>query len=139
MRALGLLLASVLLVAGCVSPPANVQPASQGAVRPGVAAVAARVSTVLADWKILHEVLDVKTSQGLVNVDLYKPDVPADVKLPVILVASPYNTPYDPTSAPGFDGGKRPDQDNWISLPLYEWIKAEVIPRGYAFAQMDVL
>lgn len=135
MRALlALLLASVTLAAGCVTPGTAVDPAAAPGADP--ASVAARLSPLLGELDVLHEVVDVETPTGLVNVDVYRPDVPEGTLVPVILVASPYNTPTSPLG-PG--GGKDPANDNWITLPLYEWIREQMIPRGYAFAQMDIL
>lgn len=125
-----------LLAAGCVAPGADLAPAS--VEPPDLAALAARLSPKLGDLAILHETLDVATSQGLVNVDLYLPDVPEGTKLPLILVASPYNNPNSPLALAEGGGGKD-GEDEWISLPLYEWIRADLMPRGYAFAQMDIL
>ena len=123
-------LLALLLLAGCVAP-AGLQSAS--APDGDVAAVLAALSPRLGDLPILHEVLDVETRHGLVNVDVYRPETPGGEKVPVILVASPYNNEHSPLG-----GGKRGD-DNWISLPLYNFLRDELMPRGYALAQMDVL
>lgn len=124
-------LLALLALAGCVAPAA-VQPASTGAPL-DVDGIAAALSPKLGDLPILHEVLDVKTRSGVIQVDLYKPEVPEGTKIPVILVASPYNNEASPLG-----GGKKGDE-NWIDLPLYNWIRKELMPRGYAFAQMDIL
>jgi X-Pro dipeptidyl-peptidase len=131
-----LLVLALLLLAGCVAPGAQVAPASTPLTAGDLAALAASLSPRLGELDILHETLDVETSHGLVNVDLYLPDVPEGTKLPLILVASPYNNPNSPLA---LGAGGKSGEDEWISLPLYEWIRAELIPRGYAFAQMDIL
>lgn len=121
---------AALLVAGCVSP-ADVEGATTEPTTLDVAAIVAKLSPLL-DVGIVHEVLDVETRHGLVNVDLYRPEMPDGAKVPVILVASPYNTNVQ-------GGGKVPENENWIDLRLYNWMREQVIPRGYAFAQMDIL
>lgn len=131
MRAL--LIVGLFLAAGCVAPTATVTPASTGET---LADVAARLSPIIGDLPLLHSVVDVETSYGLVNVDLYVPEMPGGEKVPVILVASPYNNKNGALNLQ--NGGKR-GEENWISLPLYEWMREELLPRGYAFAQMDIL
>lgn len=128
--------ALVLLVAGCASGPA-VPTVSPGPARADVAAIISHLSVPLVGYKELHETLDIGTDAGTINVDLYRPDTTE--KVPLILVASPYNTHYSPLDAGNSDAGKNPDDANWISLPLYDWIRKEIMPRGYAFAQMDIL
>lgn len=128
-----LALAFALVLSGCLAAPATEVQVAGADVGVDVAGVVAKLSPLLPEVPILHEVLDVETSVGVINVDVYRPDT--DEPVPLILVASPYNTANSPLGA----GGKDPENENWIDLPLYAWIREQLIPRGYAFAQMDIL
>ena len=126
------------VLAGCVSPAAIDDAADAGGDPVAqAAAIAGQLSQKLGDLPIVHSIVDVETRHGLVNVDLYLPETPNAEKVPVILVASPYNNANSPLALAG--GGKDGSNENWIDLRLYNWIREELMPRGYAFAQMDIL
>lgn len=132
------LTAALVMVAlsGCLNasePPAIVP--DQGP--PSVDDVVALLSPVIGDLPIIYEALDVATPHGAVRVDVWRPDtgqLAPDWKAPVILVASPYNNPLEV-----YGEGKDPENQNRVALTLYDWIERELVPRGYAFAQMDIL
>lgn len=132
MRAVALVL--LLMAAGCVTPSADLDPAS---AVPSVEDVAAKLSPVLGELDIVHSVVDVETRHGLANVDLFLPTMPAGEKVPVILIASPYNNEYGALNFATGDGKRGPD--NWASRPFYEWMRRDLMMRGYALAQMDIL
>jgi X-Pro dipeptidyl-peptidase len=115
-------------LAGCLGPSDVQTAATDETDAMPLDEVLTRLSPRLGDLPILHDVLDIDTRHGVVNVDLYLPEVTDERKLPLILVASPYSS-----------GAKNAADMNWVALPLYDWIRAEMIPRGYAFAQMDIL
>ena len=132
MRAVALVL--LLLAAGCVTPSADLDPASAARLP---ADVASRLSPILGELEIVHSVVDVETRHGLANVDLYVPTTPNGEKVPVILVASPYNNEYGALNMQSGDGKK--GDDNWVSRQVYEWMRDDLMMRGYALAQMDIL
>jgi X-Pro dipeptidyl-peptidase len=85
-------------------------------------------------------------------VDIVRPKTPAGVKVPTIMMASPYfntlgrgfkgecKTPTQspPGGLPGSPGGPGISKCNLSQTPFPEWYDEYFVPRGYAFAAMDL-
>lgn len=125
----GALVLLVPLLAGCLGDHPDAEgPSEEQVGLAGIEEISARLSKPLADEVgILHEALDFDTRHGIVHVDVWRPDVEREGGFPVIVVASPYNS------------GAKDNDENWVSEPAWEWVREHLVPRGYAFAQLDAL
>src|SRR5438105_4167220 len=102
------------------------------------------MSDAITEW---HQV----TSRDGVNqiwVDIIRPKVPDGVKVPTIMMASPYfntlgrgylsqcKTPHQANPVPHSPLG--PCDNVALQTPFPEWYDEYFVPRGYAFAAMDL-
>lgn len=114
-----------------------------------------RIDPVRWSYKdAVRESVQVTARDGVnqVWVDLIRPKTPAGVRVPTILMASPYfntlgrgykgecKTPTQspPGGLPGSPGGPGISACNEHMTPYPEWYDEYFVPRGYAFAAMDL-
>lgn len=114
-----------------------------------------RIDPVRYSYKdAVRESVQVTARDGVnqIWVDLIRPKTPAGVRVPTILMASPYfntlgrgykgecKTPTQspPGGLPGSPGGTGISACNEAQTPYPEWYDEYFVPRGYAFAAMDL-
>ncbi|HEV2891525.1 MAG TPA: CocE/NonD family hydrolase [Frankiaceae bacterium] len=114
-----------------------------------------RIDPVRYSYKdAVRESVQVTARDGVnqIWVDLIRPKTPAGVRVPTILMASPYfntlgrgykgecKTPTQspPGGLPGSPGGTGISACDEHQTPYPEWYDEYFVPRGYAFAAMDL-
>ena len=114
-----------------------------------------RIDPVRYSYKdAIRESVQVVGRDGVTRiwVDLIRPKTPAGVRVPTILMASPYfntlgrgykgqcKTPTQspPGGLPGSPGGSGISACDKAQTPYPEWYDEYFVPRGYAFAAMDL-
>jgi len=114
-----------------------------------------RIDPVRYSYKdAVRESVQVTGRDGVTKiwVDLIRPKTPKGVKVPTIMMASPYfntlgrgfkgecKTPTQspPGGLPGSPGGTGISKCNEAQTPYPEWYDEYFVPRGYAFAAMDL-
>ena len=114
-----------------------------------------RIDPVRYSYKdAVRESVQVTGRDGVTQiwVDLIRPKTPAGVRVPTIMMASPYfntlgrgykgqcKTPTQspPGGLPGSPGGTGISECHKAQTPYPEWYDEYFVPRGYAFAAMDL-